>query len=327
MAEEGAKAGMAVHGNEYHDPDFEQEGAAAALVEAHRTTQVHTQDQPPAEHGNAKHNPDFEQEGVAASLVGTHEAKTTAIHGVGGSTIESASGSQGKVDTHEAKTTGVHGVGAGTVAKVGDIAVDANLSPAGQDAISKRHSQNTDKIITDADGDTALEVEKSADEDKIRGKVKGVEALLIDDAGVLTLAKQSAFSAYIGTDQSVNTGTWTKLQLNAEIYDIQSEFDIATNYRFTAKTAGIWSFAAGANIADIADGKRLVLSLYKNGAEIARLADLYTGGTGYMTLTGSAQLKLSVNDYIELWVYHTHGAARWFGANPATEFLHGIKVA
>jgi hypothetical protein len=115
MAEEGAKAGMAVHGNEYHDPDFEQEGAAAVLVEAHRTTQVHTQDQPPAEHGNAKHNPDFEQEGVAASLVGTHEAKTTGIHGVGGSTVESASGSQGKVDTHEAKTTGIHGVGASTI--------------------------------------------------------------------------------------------------------------------------------------------------------------------------------------------------------------------
>jgi hypothetical protein len=116
MGEEGVKkAVMEVHGNEYHDPDFEQEGAAASLVEAHRTTATHTQNQPPAEHGNEKHNPDFEQQGVAASLVGTHEAKTTGIHGVGGSTVESAAGAQGKVDTHEAKTTGIHGVGGSTV--------------------------------------------------------------------------------------------------------------------------------------------------------------------------------------------------------------------
>jgi len=106
---------MTVHGNEYHDPDFEQEGAAAALVEGHRTTETHTQNQPPAEHGNEKHNPDFEQQGVAASLVGTHEAKSTGVHNVGGSTVESAAGAQGKVDTHEAKTTAVHGVGGSTV--------------------------------------------------------------------------------------------------------------------------------------------------------------------------------------------------------------------
>jgi hypothetical protein len=38
--------GMEEHGNEYHDPDFEQEGVAAVLVEAHRTTAEHTQPQP-----------------------------------------------------------------------------------------------------------------------------------------------------------------------------------------------------------------------------------------------------------------------------------------
>ena len=56
---------MEVHGNEYHDPDFEQEGLAATLVESHRTTEVHTQPQPPAIHANEAHDPDFEQEGVA----------------------------------------------------------------------------------------------------------------------------------------------------------------------------------------------------------------------------------------------------------------------
>jgi len=75
--------GMSVHGNEYHDPDFEGEGVAATLVETHRTTEVHIEPQPPAAHGNEAHDPDFEEEGVAASLVGTHAALTTGVHGAG----------------------------------------------------------------------------------------------------------------------------------------------------------------------------------------------------------------------------------------------------
>ena len=53
----------------------------------------------------------------------------------------------GAVAAHSALATGIHGVGAGTVAKVSDIAVDANLSVAAQDAITKRHSQGTDTAL------------------------------------------------------------------------------------------------------------------------------------------------------------------------------------
>jgi hypothetical protein len=87
-----AAGGMAVHGNEYHDPDFEQAGVAASLiashaaiddahhsrytdaeaeavaeteVESHRTTEVHSLAQPPQTHGNTAHSPHFEEEGVA----------------------------------------------------------------------------------------------------------------------------------------------------------------------------------------------------------------------------------------------------------------------
>lgn len=84
MGEEGAKPGMTVHGNEYHAPDFEQEGAAAVLVEAHRTTEVHTQNQPPAEHGNEKHNPDFsEASHTHSDLSPAHKDQASGVHGAG----------------------------------------------------------------------------------------------------------------------------------------------------------------------------------------------------------------------------------------------------
>ncbi len=68
-------------------------------------------------HGNDYHNPDFEQEGAAAVLVGAHEVKTTGIHGVGASTVESAAGSQAKVDAHKDLATGVHGAGSNYLAQ------------------------------------------------------------------------------------------------------------------------------------------------------------------------------------------------------------------
>jgi hypothetical protein len=44
------------------------------------------------------------------SGVSTHAGIATGVHGVGVSTVESASGSQSKVDTHAALTTGIHGL-------------------------------------------------------------------------------------------------------------------------------------------------------------------------------------------------------------------------
>jgi hypothetical protein len=68
--------GMQVHGNEYHDPDFEQQGVAATLIETHRTSQTHTQPQPPAEHGNEKHSSAFATE----AALSYHTSATTGVH-------------------------------------------------------------------------------------------------------------------------------------------------------------------------------------------------------------------------------------------------------
>jgi hypothetical protein len=157
--------------------------------------------------------------------------------------------------------------------------------------------------IQDADADTSWDVEQSADEDKVHGKVKGVEAFLLDDAGVLTLAKQSACRAYRATSaQNIPKTTWTKVQLNAEDFDIQGEFDSTTNYRFTAKTAGIYVGGAAAVISIAADGALLGISIYKNGQAAT---DNYTtpGATGDAGVGTPFAIQLAVNDYLEMYVY------------------------
>jgi len=109
------------------------------------STKVQVQDHAPKSHGNEAHSSTF----VTAT----------------------------EIATHAGLTTGVHGVGAGTVAKVGDIATDANLSAAAQDAVSKRHAANGD---TDLDATFEATFEKVAN----KGAVSGYAPL---DAGQLVL--------------------------------------------------------------------------------------------------------------------------------------------
>lgn len=143
---------------------------------------------------------DFE----ASGAVSTHAALTTGIHGVGGSTIESASGSQGKVDTHAALTTGIHGVGAGVVAKVGDIATDANLSAAAQAAITASHARSH-TLVSTSDHTSAVTVNKHFKADASGLPVEGANT----DAEISAAVSASHARSHTVTSTSDHTSTAT----------------------------------------------------------------------------------------------------------------------
>jgi len=93
----------------------------------------------------------------------------------------------GSISTHAGLTTGVHGVGAGTVAKVTDIAVDANLSVAAQDAVSKKHDGTTqaDKHVT------------------INEQIDSYVLVLTDDAKLIDMNKGTACTLTVPKNSSV----------------------------------------------------------------------------------------------------------------------------
>jgi hypothetical protein len=49
-----------------------------------------------------------------------------------------------------------------------------------------------------------------------------------------------AFSAYLGTNQSISAGTWTKVQINTKEFDTSTAYDNTTNYRFQPTVAGYY---------------------------------------------------------------------------------------
>lgn len=111
------------------------------------------------------------------------------------------------------------------------------------------------------------------------------------------------FSAYLGTSQSVSASTWTKLQINTEEFDTNSNYDNVTNYRFTPTVAGYYNIICGVAAFDGANTS-IAASIYKNGvaAKTAWNTATTAGALDDVGITFSALLYINgSSDYVELY--------------------------
>lgn len=113
-----------------------------------------------------------------------------------------------------------------------------------------------------------------------------------------------AFSAYYtGSGQAISATTWTKAQINTKEFDTANCFDATTNYRFTPTVAGYYQLSGNV---EASAGAAICPSIYKNGSEFKRGANL-TGGGSTSVVTGSHVSALvyfnGSSDYAELYVY------------------------
>lgn len=112
-----------------------------------------------------------------------------------------------------------------------------------------------------------------------------------------------AFSAYPSTVQSLSSGVYTKVQLNAEEFDTNNCFDSTTNYRFTPNVAGYYSVQWQAAI--YGSNQTIVYSqVYKNGSRVKSGFYQYNVTTNSLTVGGSALIYCNgTTDYLEMYVY------------------------
>jgi hypothetical protein len=125
-------------------------------------------------------------------------------------------------------------------------------------------------------------------------------------------AFDSRFQATLTGNQSIANDTWTKVSFANEIYDNDSEFDHATNYRFTAGEAGIYHFDSNLIINSPGSAKPYEAVFRKNqsgyswpGTNDNGIA-LVSGNRGSM----GCDFELDAGDYIEIWIHQYAGAAR-----------------
>ena len=151
------------------------------------------------------------------------------------------------------------------------------------------------------------------------------EKMALSSDGSLSLTKvpitpNPGFKAYRNANQTITHGTWTKVALDTEVYDVGGYFDHSTNYRFTPLVPGYYQINAAIQDITNDDVYDIMIAVYFNGTigggSFGRLRikgvdaarDFYTS-----TVKTSDILYMDgVDDYIELYAYILRGGS----ANP-----------
>lgn len=120
-----------------------------------------------------------------------------------------------------------------------------------------------------------------------------------------------AFSAYATSSQSLSNATWTKVQCNVEEFDTNSNYDNATNYRFTPSVAGYYQINAATTFNyTAASGKAFATYIGKNGS-VAKYSGRHNS-TAIVFPVATANCLIYLNgttDYIEYYVYQNTGGS------------------
>ena len=133
------------------------------------------------------------------------------------------------------------------------------------------------------------------------------------------------FRAYLSSAQTgVASGTWTKIALNTEDFDVGGCYDNVTNYRFTPNVAGYYQFSY------LLFSSSTTLSnpstqLRKNGAAVGESAFIPVSSTAQRTVGSRLIYMNGTTDYVELWGYLI-GTGLQFSPGAAETSLQGHFV-
>ena len=120
-------------------------------------------------------------------------------------------------------------------------------------------------------------------------------------------ANTPAFHVRLSTEPTISNNVTTKVQFNTEIFDSDSCYDNATNYRFTPTTAGKYYIYLGVS-GTTGDQQQFTIDIYKNGS---RLNFHRARGSGTSNMSAFTAGIIDFNgstDYVEGFVTHEFGS-------------------
>jgi hypothetical protein len=120
-----------------------------------------------------------------------------------------------------------------------------------------------------------------------------------------TLGNGPAFSATQGS-QAVNNVTFTKLACSTEEFDTNSNYDSATNYRFTPTVAGYYQINGLYYLNATSGG--CTIAVYKNGSAAKYGGFSLANAFGAASTISSLILLNGSTDYVELYGYQNTGS-------------------
>lgn len=139
--------------------------------------------------------------------------------------------------------------------------------------------------------------------------------------------QRSSFLVNLSGNQSINNSTWTKLSLNTEVFDTNSDYDAGTNYRHTPTVAGKYLYYLVATWADLGtDTVQYNVAAYKNGSKYTETVNFFAGAN-YQSATTTALISMNgTTDYAEFYIVHFLGSAKSVISTATSTYAFGILV-
>lgn len=122
-------------------------------------------------------------------------------------------------------------------------------------------------------------------------------------APVYTPPVLPAMCAIPSANQTAYRIFWTKVNLNTTVFDTTSDFD-TVNHKWVCSEDGIYLVTMQVNLQIIADGVAGYAVARLNGVLSSPLYNILPGCSSAVYIAATALKQLSVDDYIELYVYH-----------------------
>jgi len=137
-------------------------------------------------------------------------------------------------------------------------------------------------------------------------------------------ANTPQFYAELSANQSVSSGSWTKINFNTEKIDTDGKYDNSSNYRFTPTVAGNYYVFGQVAFDELAADKVAYAAIYFNGSHANGNSGTYTSSI-LTTATPKVGIMLTfdTDDYVEFYAYHNHGSSRNAIGNSTTESYFG----
>lgn len=144
----------------------------------------------------------------------------------------------------------------------------------------------------------------------VNGQV-GVVQLGAADVGAASAQAVGSFHAYGTTDQvDIPSARFTKVLFPSEEADISGWYD-AANSRYAPQRAGYYGLNAALEIGPSVSGKRVYISLFRNGSRYKDLVSSHTASASNIQISGSARgvYANGTTDYFEAFVWHDFGVS------------------
>jgi hypothetical protein len=145
-------------------------------------------------------------------------------------------------------------------------------------------------------------------------------------AGTVAIKETPAFSAYLTLSQSVANNTVTKITINTEEFDTNSNYD-TSNYRFTPTVAGYYQVNGLVTFTTLSSGYYGIVRLFKNGSEVKYGVNTPSATNAYTRSNISVLVYLNGStDYIELYCYQNSGSSNPLATGSVDSYFQASMV-